>query len=279
MANATHSQAVDQNIAVIGCGNMGGALVRGFCTGIVSNPKQIVACDQDGEKVDDLVQMLGVTGSTDCVAAIREAQVVLIALKPKAVPGVLASLASALAKRSEKPLVISVAAGVTVAMIKEALGADVRVVRVMPNIACTIGQGISGIFASSEEDGALAERLFSGVGRTELLMSELDLDTVTGLSGSGPAFAAVMIEALADGGVKMGLSRIQALRMAAQTLSGAGALVMEGGLHPAQLKDMVTSPGGTTIAGLHELEKGGFRGTVVSAVEAATLRARAQLKK
>jgi pyrroline-5-carboxylate reductase len=172
-------------------------------------------------------------------------------------------------------LVVSIAAGITLRQLGEGLGADRRIIRVMPNTPCLVGAGASGYCLGSvatAEDGVLVERILTAVGRAYRLPENL-LDAVTGLSSSGPAFVAVMIEALSDGGVRMGLPRDVATALAAQTVFGTAKMVLEAGLHPGVLKDMVASPGGTTIAGLHALERGGLRAALMDAVEAATRRA------
>ena len=172
-------------------------------------------------------------------------------------------------------LVVSIAAGITLRQLQATLGTDCRLVRVMPNTPCLVGASAAGYApaeAATAEDVVLVDRLLNSVGRAFRLPEHL-LDAVTGLSGSGPAFVAVMIEALADGGVRVGLSREVALILAAQTVLGTAKMVLEAGLHPAQLKDMVASPGGTTIAGLHALERSGVRAALMDAVEAATRRA------
>jgi pyrroline-5-carboxylate reductase len=170
--------------------------------------------------------------------------------------------------------VISIAAGVPVQQIADALGAETRIIRVMPNTPCLVGASASAFAASAKATAAdvqLTERLLQSVGRAVKVPEKL-LDAVTGLSGSGPAFVAVMIEALSDGGVRMGLPRDLANLLAAQTLYGSAKMLLETGLHPGQLKDMVASPAGTTIAGIHALERGGIRAALMDAVEAATKR-------
>jgi pyrroline-5-carboxylate reductase len=171
-------------------------------------------------------------------------------------------------------LLFSIAAGITIRQIADVVGNDRRIIRVMPNTPCLVGASASAFAASSSATPAdiqLTERLLNSVGRSVAVPEKL-LDAVTGLSGSGPAFVFVMIEALSDGGVKMGLPRDLATMLAAQTLFGSAKMLLETGLHPGQLKDMVTSPGGTTIAGLHALEHGGLRAALMDAVEAATRR-------
>jgi len=198
--------------------------------------------------------------------------VVVIAVKPQMIPTVLAEL-KPLLKR--KPLVISIAAGVTLHTLSDGLGGDLPVIRVMPNTPCLVGASATGFApnaTATKEQIEVATKLFSAVGVVFPLPERL-LDAVTGLSGSGPAYIYTLIEALADGGVKMGLPRDVALKLATQTTFGAAKMLIETGQHPSILKDAVTSPGGTTIAGIHALENGSFRGSVMNAVEAATKRA------
>jgi pyrroline-5-carboxylate reductase len=199
--------------------------------------------------------------------------VVLIAVKPDQVRAVLEELREEL---DRKHLLISIAAGVTLARIQEAVPPGTRLIRVMPNTPALVGSSATAFAlgeSASAKDGELAEKLFSAVG-VAFAVKEALLDAVTGLSGSGPAYGYVIIEALSDGGVAAGLSREVATRLAAQTLLGSARMVLETGLHPGALKDMVASPGGTTIEGLHELEKGKLRGTLMNAVRAAAEKAK-----
>src|SRR5262249_28851546 len=203
---------------------------------------------------------------------VATSDVLIIAVKPQSMAKLLADIRSAV---SERHLIVSIAAGIPLRQPGEGLGPDRRLVRVMPNTPCLLGASASG-FSPSEtatpDDIALVQRLLDAVGKAFQLPENL-LDAVTGLSGSGPAFVYVMIEALSDGGVRVGLPRDVATALAAQTVVGAARMVLETGTHPGALKDMVASPGGTTIAGLHALERGGVRGALIDAVEAATRRA------
>jgi pyrroline-5-carboxylate reductase len=179
--------------------------------------------------------------------------------------------------KKKNPLVISVAAGIRLHTLAERLGAQSRLVRVMPNSPALVGEGVSAYYAGDtlqKGDRGLVKAILSAFGRVVEVDKEEMLDAVTGLSGSGPAYVFLAIEALADGGVKMGLPRDLAVALAAQTVVGAGKMVIETGKHPAELKDMVTSPGGTTIAGLTALEEGGFRGLLIKAVEEASKKSR-----
>ena len=206
---------------------------------------------------------------------VQASTVLVVALKPGVVRCELPKLAPAITKDK---LVVSIAAGVTLGELEAMLGGGRRVVRVMPNTPCQVGSGASayalGAWAT-EDDSALVKEILSAVGICVGPLPERLLDAVTGLSGSGPAYVALVIEALADGGVLCGLSRDVALTLAAQTVVGTARLVLEAGLHPAQLKDMVASPGGTTIEGLQVLEDRGLRAALIDAVEAATLKSRA----
>ncbi len=206
------------------------------------------------------------------LAGVMEAQVVLLAVKPQVMGQVLAGIGGA---AGPGHLIISIAAGVALRTLETALPQS-RVIRVMPNTPTLVGAGMAALAPGSRatpEDLALALEIFEAVGRAVVVEEKL-MDAVTGLSGSGPAYVAMFLEAMADGGVKMGLPRSLAMLLASQTIIGAARLCLENEIHPGMLKDLVTSPGGTTIAGLHVLEEGRFRGLVMSAVEAAVLRAR-----
>ncbi len=262
------------SIAVIGCGHLGAALARGFRQKLGIRSERLTLCDRGSGRAQLLAVEIGAQAGLDLSEVVQGADIIVLAVKPAAVPGVLGTIKKAVAQAKVKPLVISVASGVTVQRLKEHLGADFPVVRVMPNLPSMIGVGVSGIYAEVAEHAALAETLFSAVGRTVTVASESDIDAITALGASAPAFIFVALEALADGGVKMGLSREVAQLVAAQMCLGSASMALESGLHPAQLKDRVASPGGTTIAGLHVLEREGFRATLISAVEASALKAK-----
>lgn len=260
-----------QTLGCIGVGAMGGALVRGVLhAGLVSRESLWVA-DADHSKAATMVAEYGVrTGSNAEVAA--AARTIIVAVKPNDVPAVLREIGPHLRPDA---CVISVAAGVTVRTLEAQLPPGTPVVRAMPNTPCLIGQGVVALAPGRHarpEHMADAQRLFSAVGET-VTVGEYQLDAVTGLSASGPAFVYIFIEGLADGGVKAGLPRDIALRLAAQTVAGAARMVLETGRHPGELKDMVASPAGTTIAGLAVLEDRGVRGAALRAVEAAAERA------
>jgi len=256
-------------LGFIGAGSMGGAIIRGLVAAGLPR-ENLVYYDPDPTRQEEM-GALGVKAAQD-YGEVMAAAVVILAVKPQVMPAVLREL-QPLARPSH--LVISVAAGLTLATL-EAAFPESRVIRAMPNAPATVGAGMTAFCLgrrATPEDEALALKLFDAVG-IAVAVDEKHMDAVTGLSGSGPAFVAVFIEALADGGVKVGLPRALALTLAAQTVLGAGRLCLEEGLSPGALKDQVASPGGTTIEGLHVLEQTGFRGAVISAVEAATWRAR-----
>jgi pyrroline-5-carboxylate reductase len=263
-----------RTLGFLGAGNMAGALIKGLLHAQAVEPSRIVASDLKAERLEQLAGAHHIRTTTDNHALVRDVDVLVIAVKPQVVDKVLTAIGSEV-----KPgtLVISVAAGVPIAAIEARLPAGAHVVRSMPNTPATALAGATAISAgthATEDDLRVARAMFEAVGRV-VTLDETQLDAVTGLSGSGPAYVMLMIEALADGGVKVGLHRDTALLLAAQTVYGSAKLLLETGEHPGRLKDMVTSPGGTAIAGLHTLESGGLRRTLIDAVEAATHRSQA----
>jgi pyrroline-5-carboxylate reductase len=255
-------------LGFIGAGNMGGAIIRGLLTGGRVPRENLIYHDPDPARQAQMEE-LGVAAALDN-PEVMHAPLVLLGVKPQVMPAVLAGI-----REFARPwhLIISIAAGVPLAVL-EAACPESRVIRVMPNTPTLVGAGMAALAPGcrvTPDDLALALELFKAVGEAVVVEERL-LDAVTGLSGSGPAFVAVFIEALADGGVKMGLPRPLALTLATQTVLGAARLCHEEQMHPAVLKDLVTSPAGTTIAGLHALESGGFRGAVMDAVTAAARR-------
>ena len=248
---------------------MAEAMIGGLLSGQVCPAESIWATDPVADRRDRLKSQFGIRVGPANREAVAWADVVVLAVKPQMLPAVLSELGPILAHA----LVISIAAGVTIRTIAEQIAGAMRVVRAMPNVPALVREGMTALAlgsAVSEDDSRLARRLFEVVGRVVLVEERL-MDAVTGLSGSGPAYIFQAIEALADGGVMMGLPRQTAELLAAQTVLGSA---LESGVHPAQLKDRVASPGGTTIAGLHQLEQGGFRATLMAAVEAATIRSK-----
>jgi len=255
-------------IGFIGAGKMATALAKGFLRAGLVSAEDLIASDASAAARGAFEKETGARTAEENAAVVQAAAVLILAVKPDQVGGVLGEIRGAL---SPKQLVVSIAAGVTLAKLEAGLGAGTRLIRVMPNTPALVGASATGFAAGKSAlpaDAALAQQLFSSVG-VAFQVKESLLDAVTGLSGSGPAYVYLFIEALSDGGVAAGLPREAATRLAAQTVLGSARMVLETGLHPGALKDMVTSPGGTTIEGIHELELGGLRGTVMSAVRAA----------
>lgn len=260
-------------IGFLGSGKMAIALAGGFVAKGVVSPQQIRACDVVKEAREAFTRETGIATTDQMREVVANSDILIVAVKPQSMPQLLKDLAPLV---TTKHLVVSIAAGIPLQTFGQALGADRRLIRVMPNTPCLVGASASGYAlggAATPGDAQTVQKLLSAVGIAVEVPESL-LDTVTGLSGSGPAFVYLMIEALSDGGVRMGLPRNTATTLAAQTLLGAAKMVLETGIHPGALKDAVASPGGTTIAGLQALEVGGLRGCLMSAVEAATLRAR-----
>ncbi len=263
-----------RKLALIGAGNMGEALVRGLITANLVKAQNVVATAPRAERRAELEKVYGIAAMADNVAAVKDADIVLLGVKPQILSKVLEQIAPAVTQ--SKPLILSVAAGFTIDSIEQRLGEGARIVRAMPNTPALVGFGATAIamgIHTSTEDLAHAQAIFQAVGFVTVVDESL-LDAVTGLSGSGPAYVFMIIEALADAGVKVGLPRRQAQALAAQTVLGSAKLLLETGLHPGVLKDQVTSPGGTAIAGLHTLEQGGLRTTLINAVQAATERSK-----
>jgi pyrroline-5-carboxylate reductase len=259
----------DQTLAVIGCGTMGEALLRGLLNAKTLPPERILATTRRPEVARALGDRHGIRASCDNVAACTSADVVLIALKPQQVSATLNT--PALRAALEGKLVISIAAGVRMAQLATWLP-DSALVRAMPNTPCLIGQGMTVLARGpgvTDAQVEVAAAIFRGVGRC-LELEDKHMDAVTSLNSSGPAFAYVILESLADGGVMMGLRRDVAIEIAAQMFQGAARMVLEGGLHPAALKDQVTTPAGCTIAGLLIMEDGRIRSVLARAVEEAT---------
>ena len=256
-------------IGFLGAGKMAGALAKGFLNARLVKANQLCAADPLAAAREHFAAATGAKMLATNLEAARTATVLILATKPDQAAAALAEIAGAFGSNH---LLISIAAGVTLARLEAALPVGARVIRVMPNTPALVGAGAAGYALgkhATTADGELALKLLSAVG-VALPLKESLLDAVTGLSGSGPAYVYQFIEALSDGGVAAGLPRDAATRLAAQTVLGGAKMVLETGQHPGALKDQVTSPGGTTIEGLHELEKGRLRATVMSAVRAAT---------
>jgi pyrroline-5-carboxylate reductase len=259
-------------IGFLGAGKMASALAKGFVQAGIASASHLIASDPVKEARSEF-EKLGGRSTVDASDVFSTADVVFIAVKPAQVGDLLRKEAGHIRPRH---LLVSIAAGITLSKLESALPERIRVVRVMPNTPALIGASASAYAlgtSATADDGSVVERLLGSVGLA-LEVKESLLDAVTGLSGSGPAYAYMIIEALSDGGVAAGLPREVATRLAAQTLLGSARMVLETGLHPGALKDMVTSPGGTTIEGVHELEKGGLRAALMTAVRAAADKSR-----
>lgn len=259
-------------IGFLGAGQMATALAKGWAAAGLLDVANSVASDPYSAARDKFAPACGIATTAENRDVVSKCDVLILAVKPQTMPAVLKELKPLLTARH---LVVSIAAGVTLRQLSDALGPAVRLLRVMPNTPALVGASAAGISAgerATDADKELVRDLFNAVGRA-FVLPESQLDAVTGLSGSGPAFVYVLIEALADGGVRVGLPRDVALALAAQTVLGSAKMVLDTGTHPAALKDAVASPGGTTIAGLHALERAGFRAAAMDAVRAAAERA------
>lgn len=263
---------IEGTIGFVGTGNMGEALIRGLLKAGVAEPAQVVGSDPRADRAAELRETYGIRTTGDNVEVAREADILILSIKPQVMDRVLEEIGSEIHAHA---LVISIAAGIPLSAIETRLP-QARVIRTMPNTPALVGAGATAIAVgghATADDLTAARRIFDSVGMT-VTLDEAQMDAVTGLSGSGPAYVFLVIEALSDAGVKVGLSRHHAQALAAQTLLGSAKLLIETDEHPGRLKDMVTSPGGTAIAGLHTLEAGGLRTTLMDAVEAATKRSR-----
>jgi pyrroline-5-carboxylate reductase len=257
-------------VSFVGVGNMAEALIRGLVHSGTVEASQILGSEPREERREELQTKYGIRTTASNVTAVESADIVVLAVKPQVLPKVLDEIQG---RVHPGALVISIAAGIPTAVIEAKLP-QARVVRSMPNTPALVGAGATAVAAGAHatpDDLATAKRLFASVG-VAVALDEIQLDAVTGLSGSGPAYIFLIIEALSDAGVKVGLSRHTAQLLAAHTVLGSAKLLIETGEHPGRLKDMVTSPGGTAIAGLHTLEAGGLRTTLMDAVETATKR-------
>ncbi len=257
-------------VAVIGAGNMGSAFIEGLVAAGYP-PGRIVATDVRRERLSDPASRLRVRTATDNAAAARSAGAVVLAVKPQIIDRVLADLAGAVGHR---PLVISFAAGVPTALIERSLGRGVAVVRAMPNLPVSVGRGATAIAPGRNASRAAVRLARTLLGRVGVVVDveEDQMDAVTGLSGTGPMYVFIIIEALADAGVRVGLDRDVATSLSVQTVLGAAEMVARSGRHPIHLKDMVTSPGGTAITALHSMERTGLRAVLMDAVQAAAER-------
>jgi pyrroline-5-carboxylate reductase len=267
------AQLPNVRVAVLGAGKMGGILLQAFLKQNLFAPDQIHATVGHAERALALSTQWGVDVTTNNLEAVRQADLILLGVKPFQVPDLIAEIRPAL---TPAKTLISFAASVKTRAIEEATGIEIAVIRAMPNTPSALGAGAAALCRGrfvKPEQMELAQRIFETVGRT-VTVDEKHMDAVTGLSASGPAYIYIIIEALAEAGVKVGLSRDIATQLAAQTTLGAAKMVLETGYHPAMLKDAVTTPAGCTIDGILELEEGGLRVTLIKAVMRATQRAR-----
>ena len=263
----------DKKIAVLGAGHMAAALIGGMLKGKLTEPKNITATRRSPEPLEELRRRFDIHATTDNKRAVRGANIIILTIKPQMAGVVLDEIAPVCDKRQ---LFVSVMAGIKTEFITARLRKPNPVVRAMPNTPAFVDEAataVAGGAHATEADLKTAESIFRAVGKVETLPENL-LDAVTGLSGSGPVYIYMVIEAMTDGGVKMGIPRATALRLAAQTVYGAAKLVLETGKHPAILKDEVTTPGGTAIAAVHELESKGLRTVLMDAVVTATKRSK-----
>jgi pyrroline-5-carboxylate reductase len=263
-----------KKICILGTGNMGQALVSGLVGSGSSKPQDIICTDIREVKLKAIEKQYGVQTSTNNLEAVSQADIIIYAVKPQIMATVLNETAE---KLDMSKLIISIAAGVPMEAIESCLNKELRLIRVMPNIAAAVKEAATAIAAgrhASKEDVQLAMEIFDSIGKSVFIQENYLMDAITGLSGSGPAYIFLIVEAMADAGVKVGLSRQEALFLSAQTVLGAAKMLIETQEHPGQLRDRVTSPGGTAIAGLATLEEGGLRTTLIHAVEVATNRSR-----
>ena len=264
---------VKKEFGIVGVGNMGTALLRGIINSNILAPDKILIHDVNKELIKNRSKEFKVDLAENNKELVVNSKYVLIAVKPQVVGLVLEEIKSVI---NENNVIISIAAGISISFIEKFFNKQIGVVRVMPNTPALVGAGISALSCNKsvkKSDLDYVKRILNAVGMV-IELDEKHIDAVTGLSGSGPAYVFLIIEALSDGGVKMGLPKDISLKLATQTVLGSAKMVLETNLHPATLKDMVTSPGGTTITALHEIEKGKLRATLISAVEAATLKAK-----
>jgi pyrroline-5-carboxylate reductase len=262
-----------KKLAILGAGKIGESLIRGLLEAEAIDVANVIVTAAHQQRLDLLHERFQVKGDLSNKSAAQSADIIVLSVKPQTVPLVVSEIAEVIRPTQ---LLISVAASVTTAAIERSFKEPIPVIRAMPNTPCQLKKGMTGIAAgthASPEHIELAKDIFNSVGRT-IVADEKHMDAITGLSASGPAFIYIVIESLAEAGVKVGLPRDMATELAAQTVLGAGAMVIETAEHPAKLKDMVTTPAGCTIDGILELEEGGLRVTLIKAVVKATQRAK-----
>ena len=263
----------NKKIGIIGSGNMGEAIVGGIIASKAATAKNIICSDVRPDRLDLVKKAYSVATTKNSLKVVRESEILIYSVKPQNMAAILKETASEL---DMSKLVVSIAAGVPLAAIGSCIKKELRLIRVMPNIATFVKEGAAAIAGgkhAKKEDLKMVKTIFDSVGQSIIIEEEL-MDAVTGLSGSGPAYIFLIVTALADAGVKMGLSRQEALFLSTQTILGSAKLLLETKEHPGRLRDRVTSPGGTAIAGIHTLEEGGLRTTLMNAVEAATIRSK-----
>jgi pyrroline-5-carboxylate reductase len=267
----------DKRLAVLGAGKLGETLIKGLLGAGVIKAENLTVTAAHSYRLDQLKERFGLTGTLSNSEAVRSADLIILSVKPQTVPLVLSEIGS---KLKPSQLLISVAASVSIPFIEKHLEGPVPVIRAMPNTPCLINVGMTGVAPGTNalaDHVRLAKFIFDSVGRT-VVVDEKHMDAITGLSASGPAYIYIVIESLAEAGVKVGLPRDIATELAAQTVVGAGSMVLQTGEHPAKLKDIVTTPAGCTIDGILELEEGGLRVTLIKAVVKATQRAKELLE-
>jgi pyrroline-5-carboxylate reductase len=264
----------EKKIGFVGGGNMAEALISGLVLSKAAKAENIICSDIDEETLKELQDKYKIVTTTDNVEVAKKSEIVIYATKPQILGSVLKETGSVL---DTSKLIISIAAGVPLAAIALGLRKELRLIRVMPNICAFVKESATAIAAgeyASKDDVELARAIFDSVGKTVFIQENVLMDAFTGLSGSGPAYIFTIVDAMADAGVKMGLSRKDSLFLSTQTVLGAAKLLLESKEHPGQLKDRVASPGGTAIAGIHTLEQGGLRTTMINAIESATKRSK-----
>jgi pyrroline-5-carboxylate reductase len=264
---------VDKELGIIGLGKIGSTLLRVFINSQTIDKEKIIVHDIDKDVLTKNITEFNVTSAKDNKSLVQESKFVLLAVLPQVIDSVLNEISSVI---TEDHIIISIAAGISINHVSKIIQKDAKIIRIMTNTPALVRAAATAIAANNniaKSELAYVKKLFNTLGLV-VELEERHLDAVTGLSGSGPAYLFIIMESLADGGVKMGLSRDVALKLAAQTVLGAARLVLETGKHPGELKDMVASPGGTTITAIHEIESAKLRATLIRAVEAATLKSR-----
>lgn len=269
---------MNKKIAFIGSGNMGGAIIGGIIGAGLVSPENVMAADKSEENLGKLKDKFGIQTTEDNCAAAANADILFLSVKPNIYPIVIKEIKDSIKKET---LIVSIAAGQSVAAIEEMFGKEIHLVRTMPNTPALVGEGMAALVPNklaTKEEVALVEEIFNSFGRCQVISENL-MDAVIGISGSSPAYVYMFIEALADAGVMGGMPRAKAYEFAAQAVLGSAKMVLESGMHPGELKDMVCSPGGTTIAAVARLEECGFRGSVIDGTLACMEKSREMSEK